>query len=121
MVANRDKDLDDHTGKMTETQKEMKKQLEQQHPGVMDSSHGVVGQKADSPPLAPDNVTIRARDKRFYEQAVRAASYFSDVLMDYHLPGDFLNHWFQHLPEAPLLEKTTVSLDRNNLDLKKST
>eukprot|EP00435_Cladocopium_sp_Y103_P017933 s4786_g4.t1 len=77
MVSKRDADLDDHTAAMTETQKTMKRELEKHHPGYMDSSHGVVDKKDDDPPVLHDDVSIRARDHRFYEQAVQAASYFS--------------------------------------------
>ena len=78
MVANKDKDLDDHTDGMTDIQKEIKRKLEEQHPGIMNSSHGVIDKQDDEPPVAPDDVSVRARDKRFYEQAVRAASFLSN-------------------------------------------
>ncbi|CAL1173933.1 unnamed protein product [Cladocopium goreaui] len=77
MVANKDKNLDDHTQGMTDIQKEMKRKLEEEHPGIMDSSHGVIDRQDDEPPVNPDDVSVRARDRRFYEQAVRAASFLS--------------------------------------------
>ena len=77
MVANKDKNLDDHTQGMTDIQKEMKRKLEEEHPGIMDSSHGVIDRQDDEPPVNPDDVSVRARDRGFYEQAVRAASFLS--------------------------------------------
>ena len=43
MVENRDKDLDDHTEKMTEAQRALKQAFEKQHPGALGSAQGVVG------------------------------------------------------------------------------
>ena len=77
MVANKDKDLDDHTQSMSDIQKEIKWKLDEEHPGFMDSSHGMINREDDEPPVDPDDVSIRARDRRYYEQAVRAASFLS--------------------------------------------
>ena len=77
MVANKDKDLDDHTQSMSDIQKEIKRKLDEEHPGFMDSSHGVINREDDEPPVDPDDVSSRARDRRYYEQAVRAASFLS--------------------------------------------
>ena len=80
MVANKDNDknLDDHTENMTDVQREVKRKLEEQHPGMLDSSQGVIDKQDDEPPVAPDDVSIHARDKRFSEQAVRTASFLSN-------------------------------------------